>query len=75
MKDDYYKVVGAFFKNKRDIKGASVNDVAIAVNHAKTWYYDVETGKNRIFLKDCVALCKYFGCSLNELQEFIEKHE
>ncbi len=52
MKDEYYKVVGAFFKEKRAAKGASVNDSAIAVDHAKTWYYDVETGKCRIFLKD-----------------------
>ena len=74
MKDDYYKVVGAFFKEKRTAKGVSVNDSAIAVGHAKTWYYDVETGKCRIFLKDTIALCEYFNTNLNELQKYIEKH-
>lgn len=74
MKDDYYKTVGAFFKMKRLEKGVSINDVAIAVNHGKIWYYDVETGKNRIFLKDTILLCKYFNCNLNELQEYIEKN-
>lgn len=74
MKDDYYKVVGSFFKEKRTKKGVSMNDSAIAVNHAKTWYHDVETGKCRIFLKDTLALCEYFNTNLNELQEYIEKH-
>lgn len=74
MKDDYYKVVGAFFKEKRTAKGVSVNDSAIAVGHAKTWYYDVETGKCRIFLKDTIALCEYFNTNLNELQKYIDNH-
>lgn len=74
MKDDYYKVVGSFFKEKRAQKGVSINDSAIAVDHAKTWYHDVETGKCRIFLKDTLALCEYFNTNLNELQEYIEKH-
>ena len=74
MKNDYYKVVGSFFKEKRAQKGVSINDSAIAVDHAKTWYHDVETGKCRIFLKDTLALCEYFNTNLNELQEYIEKH-
>lgn len=75
MKDEYYKTVGSFFKLKRQEKGVSINDVAIAVNHGKIWYYDIETGKNRIFLKDAMLLCKYFNSSLSELQEYLEKNQ
>lgn len=74
MKDDYYKVVGSFFKSKREHKGVSINDTASAMDHAKSWYYDIEIGRNRICLKECFEICKYLDTSMNELQEYLNKH-
>ena len=74
MKDDYYKNVGSFFKSKRERKGVSINDTASAMGHAKSWYYDIEIGRNRICLKECFEICKYLDTSMNELQEYLNKH-
>lgn len=74
MKDEYYKTVGAFFKEKREQKGVSINDTAVTMGHAKSWYYDIEIGRNRICLKECIELCKYFNTNLNELQKYIERN-
>ncbi len=72
MKDEYYKVVGTFLKMKRLEKGVSINETAIALGHAKSWYYDIEIGRNRLYLKECIELCSYFNTDLKELQDYLE---
>lgn len=74
MKDKYYVVVGSFLKMKRIEKGVSINETASAMDHAKSWYYDIEIGRNRLYLKECIELCKYFNTNLNELQDYLEKN-
>lgn len=44
------------------------------MDHAKSWYYDIEIGRNRLYLKECIELCKYFNTNLNELQDYLEKN-
>lgn len=74
MKDKYYEVVGSFLKMKRIEKGVSINETASSMDHAKSWYYDIEIGRNRLYLKECIELCKYFNTNLNELQDYLEKN-
>nr|WP_302286303.1 helix-turn-helix transcriptional regulator [Catenibacterium mitsuokai] len=74
MEDVYYKVLGTFLKLQRLQKHQTLEQVARAVGHSKGWYYDVERGKNRVYVKDCMKLCDYFGCSMNDLQAFLEGH-
>ena len=74
MEDNYYKVLGTFFKLQRLQNHQTLEQVARGVGRSKGWYYDVERGKNRIYVKDCMTLCLYFGCSMNDLQKFLESH-
>ena len=74
MYNDYYIRVGQFFKNKRLSFNMTYENVGEALNKSKGWYYDVERGKNKIYLKDAKLLCDLFKCTLSELQEYVDTY-
>ena len=72
MYNEYYVTMGKFFKIKRLAHKMTYEQVGESLNHSKGWYYDVERGKNKIYLKEAKQLCDLFGCTLNDMQEFID---
>ena len=75
MYNDYYVAMGMFFKEKRHSKGLTFEQVGNAIGKSKAWYYDAERGRNKIFLKDAKLLCDFYGCTLNDVQGFIDNYQ
>ncbi len=75
MYNSYYKAMGNYFKEKRLSKGLTFEQVGNSLGKSKAWYYDVEKGRNKVFLKDAKALCDFFGCTLNDVQDYIDNYQ
>jgi transcriptional regulator with XRE-family HTH domain len=69
--NDYYVIVGKFFKRKRAETSLSIQDVADILGRSKGWYGDAERGRNALTLEDCMKICDIYHTDLGELDKFI----
>lgn len=70
----YYVIVGQFFKEKRAKTTDSIRDVAGSLGRSFGWYGDVERGRSKLTLEDCMKICDYYHTDLGELDRYIRAH-
>lgn len=69
--DEYYVIIGKFFKRKRAETSLSIQNVADILGRSKGWYGDVERGRNTLAVDDCMKICNVYHTDLGELDKFI----
>mgnify|MGYP003375374676 CR=1 FL=1 len=75
-KKAHLKMQGMALREIRESKtNYNISEVASILGKTRVWLSEIETGKKDIFFKDAKALCKIYGCSLDDLSSKIEKLE
>lgn len=72
--DAFNVALGLFLKKHRESNNMTIEELGKSIGRSKSWYYDIERGKNNIFHKDMIALCKVLGCSIDDANEFINQY-
>lgn len=67
---DFSIAVGIYLKNARIKKGLTQTDVGVQSGHTKSWYVDIERGKNNVYFNDVQKMCTILDIDIKDLAEF-----
>jgi transcriptional regulator with XRE-family HTH domain len=67
--------VGIYLKDARNKKGLTQTDVGVQAGHTKSWYVDIERGKNNVYFDDVQRLCTILDIDIKKLAEFATSYK
>lgn len=67
---DFSIAVGIYLKSARKKTGLTQEEVGRIVGHTKSWYVDIERGKNNIYFDDVQKLCTVLNVDIKDLADF-----
>lgn len=72
---DFSVAVGLCFKEARKKKKLTQTEAGELVGHTKSWYVDVERGKNNIYFDDAKKLCELLDIDIEDLATFASNYK
>ena len=67
--------VGIYLKDARVKNGLTQTDVGVQAGHTKSWYVDIERGKNNVYFDDVQKLCTILDIDIKKLAEFATSYK
>jgi DNA-binding XRE family transcriptional regulator len=72
---DFAIAVGLRFKEARKKKNLTQTEVGELVGHTKSWYVDIERGKNNIYFNDAKSICELLDIDIDDLATFASNYK
>ena len=72
---DFAIAVGLYFREARKKKNLTQTDVGERVGHTKSWYVDIERGKNNIYFNDVKNICELLDIDIDDLATFASNYK
>lgn len=65
--------IGKAIKHYRKQKNVTQQEINDVVKRGRSWCSDVERGKQTVYFKDVIAICKHLDVSIDEMTEYVDK--